>query len=101
MTLGAAAYPVGGETPSVQLRQKTYAINIMSATAVSCLVLQVMPYMINSDELNMGGKSKLTLSLPIYLLCLIWLLTDDIKSVSYSLPSPSPCVSTYTSVFRK
>uniref|UniRef100_A0A8H7TW80 Major facilitator superfamily (MFS) profile domain-containing protein n=1 Tax=Bionectria ochroleuca TaxID=29856 RepID=A0A8H7TW80_BIOOC len=56
MTLGAAAYPVGGETPSVQLRQKTYAINIMSATAVSCLVLQVMPYMINSDELNMGGK---------------------------------------------
>lgn len=58
MTLGATAYSVGGETPSVQLRQKTYAINIMSATAVSCLVLQVMPYMINSDELNLGGKSK-------------------------------------------
>lgn len=58
MTLGATAYSVGGETPSVQLRQKTYAINIMSATAVSCLVLQVMPYFINSDELNMGGKSE-------------------------------------------
>ncbi|KAM5351206.1 hypothetical protein ACJ41O_003929 [Fusarium nematophilum] len=56
MTLGATAYSVGGETPSVQLRQKTYAINIMAATAVSCLVLQVMPYLINSDELNLGGK---------------------------------------------
>ncbi|KAF7558170.1 hypothetical protein G7Z17_g107 [Cylindrodendrum hubeiense] len=56
MTLGATAYSVGGETPSMQLRQKTYAINIMAATAVSCMVLQVMPYLINSDELNLGGK---------------------------------------------
>ncbi|KAH7272934.1 general substrate transporter [Fusarium solani] len=56
MTVGATAYSVGGETPSIPLRQKTYAINIMSATAVSCLVLQVMPYLINSDELNLGGK---------------------------------------------
>ncbi|KAF4986168.1 hypothetical protein FDECE_16092 [Fusarium decemcellulare] len=56
MTLGATAYSVGGETPSIPLRQKTYAINIMSATAVSCLVLQVMPYLINSDQLNLGGK---------------------------------------------
>lgn len=56
MTLGATAYSVGGETPSMQLRQKTYAINIMAATAVSCMVLQVMPYLINSDQLNLGGK---------------------------------------------
>ncbi|KAH6887449.1 general substrate transporter [Thelonectria olida] len=56
MTLGPTAYSVGGETPSIQLRQKAYAINIMVATAVSCLVLQVMPYLINSDQLNLGGK---------------------------------------------
>jgi hypothetical protein len=55
-TLGAVAYAVGGETPSPTLRQKTYAINIMSATAVSCLVTQVMPYLINTDELNLGSK---------------------------------------------
>ncbi len=57
MTLGATSYSVGGETPSIPLRQKTYAINIMAATAVSCLVLQVMPYLLNTDQLNMGGKS--------------------------------------------
>lgn len=28
----------------------------MSATAVSCLVLQVLPYLINTDELNLGAK---------------------------------------------
>lgn len=41
---------------SVRLRQKTYSINIMIATAVSCMVLQVMPYLINSDQANLGGK---------------------------------------------
>ncbi|KAJ0378158.1 hypothetical protein COL26b_003584 [Colletotrichum chrysophilum] len=56
MTLGATSYSVGGETPSNQLRQKTYSINIMSATAVSCMTLQVMPYLINPDQANLGAK---------------------------------------------
>lgn len=56
MTLGAVAYAVGGETPSPLLRQKTYSINIMSSTAVSCMVLQVMPYLLNTDKANIGGK---------------------------------------------
>ncbi|KAJ5720713.1 uncharacterized protein N7483_008647 [Penicillium malachiteum] len=55
-TIGAVAYAVGGETPSPLLRQKTYSINIMSATAFSCAVLQILPYLINTDEANMGGK---------------------------------------------
>ncbi|KAL4874695.1 general substrate transporter [Aspergillus karnatakaensis] len=55
-TLGAVSYAVGGETPSPLLRQKTYSINIMSATAVSCAVLQIMPYLLNTDEANLGGK---------------------------------------------
>ncbi|KAF6803705.1 maltose permease [Colletotrichum sojae] len=55
-TLGAVAYSVGGETASVQLRQKTYSINIMCSTAASCLVQQVMPYLINTDQANLGGK---------------------------------------------
>ncbi|KAF4981692.1 hypothetical protein FZEAL_2579 [Fusarium zealandicum] len=55
-TLGAIAYSVGGETSSVQLRQKTYSINIMVSTAFSCLVTQVMPYLINTDQANLGGR---------------------------------------------
>ncbi|CEL06517.1 hypothetical protein ASPCAL09692 [Aspergillus calidoustus] len=55
-TLGAVSYAVGGETPSPLLRQKTYSINIMSATAVSCAVLQIMPYLLNTEEADLGGK---------------------------------------------
>ncbi|KAM0278793.1 hypothetical protein ACHAQH_004984 [Verticillium albo-atrum] len=55
-TLGAVAYTVGGETASVQLRQKTYSINIMCSTAASCVVFQVMPYLLNTDQANLGGK---------------------------------------------
>ena len=40
----------------MQLRQKTYSINIMSSTAISCLITQVMPYLINTDQANLGGK---------------------------------------------
>lgn len=28
----------------------------MAATAVSCMVLQVMPFLINPDQANLGGK---------------------------------------------
>ncbi|KAL3462141.1 general substrate transporter [Aspergillus heterothallicus] len=55
-TLGAVSYAVGGETPSPLVWQKTYSINILSATAVSCAVLQIMPYLLNTDEVDLGGK---------------------------------------------
>ncbi|KAK9417338.1 putative Maltose permease [Seiridium unicorne] len=55
-TLGAVAYAIGGETPNPSHRQKTYSINIMSATVVSCVVLQIMPYLINTDQANLGGN---------------------------------------------
>ncbi|KAJ5701945.1 hypothetical protein N7488_009493 [Penicillium malachiteum] len=69
-TVGAVVYAVGGETPSPLLRQKTYSINIMSAaTAFSCAVVQILPYLINTDEVNMGGNVCFVffgLSVPMY-----------------------------------
>ena len=44
------------KTHSMQLRQKTYSINIMASTAISCLITQVMPYLLNADQANIGGK---------------------------------------------
>lgn len=38
------------------LRQKTYSINMMSAGASSCLILQIMPYLLNPDQADLGGK---------------------------------------------
>ncbi|OGM49208.1 hypothetical protein ABOM_004035 [Aspergillus bombycis] len=69
-SLGAVAYAVGGETPTPRLRQKTYAINIMSATAVSCMVNQVIPYLINPDKANLGGKIGFIFFGPSVLVCI-------------------------------
>ncbi|KAL6415157.1 maltose permease [Ilyonectria robusta] len=55
-TLGAVAFVIGAETPSMALRQKTYSINMMSAGASSCLILQIMPYLLNPDQADLGGK---------------------------------------------
>ncbi|WYZ36065.1 hypothetical protein EsH8_X_000712 [Colletotrichum jinshuiense] len=84
-TLGAVAYSVGGETASVQLRQKTYSINIMCSTAASCLVLQVMPYLLNTDQANLGGKVCFIffgLSLP--LCAWLYLYFPEMKGRNYA-----------------
>ncbi|KAL4811789.1 general substrate transporter [Aspergillus spinulosporus] len=55
-TLGACAYAIGGEVPTPALRQKTYAINMITTTLSSTLVYQLIPILINSDKANLGGK---------------------------------------------
>lgn len=56
LTLGAVAYAVGGETPTLRLRQKTYSINVMTNTSASTMVGMVLPYLINPSQANLGGK---------------------------------------------
>ncbi|KAK7402689.1 hypothetical protein QQX98_011553 [Neonectria punicea] len=84
-TLGAVAYAIGGETPSVRLRQKTYSVNIMVATAVSCLVTQVLPYLLNTDQANLGGKISFVffgLSMPMY--TYLYFCLPELKGRNYA-----------------
>ncbi|KAH7126081.1 maltose permease [Dactylonectria macrodidyma] len=84
-TLGAVAYAIGGETPSVRLRQKTYSINIMCSTAASCLVTQVLPYLLNTDKANIGGKIAFIffgLSLPV--LVYLYFCLPELKGRNYA-----------------
>ncbi|KAH9894604.1 general substrate transporter [Xylariomycetidae sp. FL2044] len=55
-TVGSVAYAIGGETPAPTLRQKTYSINAMQYWCVNTVFLQAIPYMINPDQGNLGGK---------------------------------------------
>lgn len=83
-TLGAVAYAIGGETPSPSHRQKTYSINIMSATAVSCAVLQALPYMINTDKANLGGKVCFVFFGPSVPMCLyLYFCLPEMKGRNY------------------
>ncbi|KAF5001208.1 hypothetical protein FDECE_11028 [Fusarium decemcellulare] len=84
-TLGAVAYSVGGETASVQLRQKTYSINIMVSTAFSCLVTQVMPYLINTDQANLGGKiSFVFFGLSVPMCVYLYFCLPELKGRNYA-----------------
>ncbi|KEF54418.1 uncharacterized protein A1O9_09585 [Exophiala aquamarina CBS 119918] len=51
-----AAHSVGDEIPSSRLRQKPYSISFMSAIVVSTAVLQVVPYLFNPGNANLGGR---------------------------------------------
>ncbi|KAI1504748.1 general substrate transporter [Biscogniauxia marginata] len=83
-TIGAVAYAVGGETPSPAHRQKTYSINIMSATAVSCAVLQAMPYLINPDQANLGGKICFVFFAPSVPMCVyLYFCLPEMKGRNY------------------
>ncbi|KAK9234293.1 general substrate transporter [Lipomyces kononenkoae] len=56
MTAGAVVFAIAGETPSPRLRQKTFALNVTTANTLSTVVQLVLPYLINTDKANLGGK---------------------------------------------
>lgn len=84
LSIGAVGYAVGGETASPRLRQKTYSINVMSNTAAACLVTQLMPFLINPSNANLGGKVAFVFFGPS-LLCSIYLYFcfPEMKGRSY------------------
>ncbi|KAK1623825.1 maltose permease [Colletotrichum phormii] len=84
LSIGASGYAVGGETESPRLRQKTYFINVMSNTAAACLVTQLMPFLINPSNANLGGKVAFVFFGPS-LLCSIYLYFcfPEMKGRSY------------------
>ncbi|KAL0932293.1 maltose permease [Colletotrichum truncatum] len=84
LSIGAVAFAVGGETPSPRVRQKTYSITIMSNTAAGCLVTQLIPYLINPSNANLGGKVAFVFFAPS-LICAVYLFFcfPEMKGRSY------------------
>ena len=57
----------------------------MSATAVSCLVLQTMPYMINPDKANLGGKISFVFFAPSVPMCIyLYFCLPEMKGRNYA-----------------
>jgi len=68
--LGQQLYAVGGETPAVRVRQKTYAINLMFTTLSATLVSQVTPILINPSSANLGAKVAFVFFAPSLFICI-------------------------------
>lgn len=85
MTLGAVAYTVCGDTPSVGLRQKTYSLNMMISTTVSTEIIQVTPFLINTDHANLGVNICLIFFALSLLTCIVLhLYLPELKGRNYA-----------------
>ena len=55
-TIGSAAWPIAAENATSRLRSPTMALCTMMNGLSSCIWSFSLPYAINADEGNMGGK---------------------------------------------
>jgi MFS transporter, SP family, general alpha glucoside:H+ symporter len=56
----------------------------MAATAVSCAVLQALPYMINTDKANLGGKVCFVFFAPSVPMCVyLYFCLPEMKGRNY------------------
>ncbi|KAJ0413212.1 maltose permease [Aspergillus carlsbadensis] len=74
LSIGAISFAVGGETPTLRLRQKTYSLNVMANTAAGCLVGMVLPILINPGQANLGGKVSFVFFAPSVFFCVYFFL---------------------------
>jgi SP family general alpha glucoside:H+ symporter-like MFS transporter len=71
MTVGPVCFVIIGEISATRLRTKTIAIATAAQALASIVFTVAMPYMLNSDEANWGGKAGFLFG-SISLVCLVW-----------------------------
>lgn len=71
MTVGPICFVIISEISATRLRTKTIAIGTAVQAAASIIFTVAVPYMLNSDEGNWGGKTGFLFG-GISFLCLLW-----------------------------
>lgn len=71
MTVGPICFVIISEISATRLRSKTIAIATSVQAGASIVTTVAMPYMLNADEANWGGKAGFLFG-GISLLCLVW-----------------------------
>lgn len=71
MTVGPICFVIISEISATRLRTKTIAIGTAVQAAASIIFTVAIPYMLNSDEGNWGGKAGFLFG-GISFLCMVW-----------------------------
>lgn len=71
MTVGPICFVIISEISATRLRTKTIAIGTAVQAAASIIFTVAIPYMLNSDEGNWGGKAGFLFG-GISFMCLLW-----------------------------
>ena len=71
MSVGPICFVVISEISATRLRERTIAVATAVQAAASIVLTVAMPYMLNKNEANWGGKSGFLFGV-ISLACLVW-----------------------------
>ncbi|KAG5930817.1 hypothetical protein E4U60_006795 [Claviceps pazoutovae] len=71
MTVGPICFVIISEISATRLRERTIAIATAVQAGASIVTTIAMPYMLNSNEANWGGKSGFMFG-AISIFCLLW-----------------------------
>ena len=71
MTVGPICFVIISEISATRLREKTIAIGTAVQSAASIVFTIAMPYMLNKDEANWGGKAGFLFG-GISFVCFVW-----------------------------
>ncbi|KAL2802094.1 general substrate transporter [Aspergillus granulosus] len=79
-TLGAVCWSVSAEISSVEMRARTQSLATVSNAVVSWSLSFVTPYLINTDEANLGGKAAFVwVGLCVVSFIWVWLEVPETK----------------------
>ena len=71
MTVGPICFVIISEISATRLREKTIAISTAIQSAANIVTTVFMPYLLNSDEANWGGKTGFLFG-GVSVLCFAW-----------------------------
>lgn len=71
MTVGPICFVIISEISATRMREKTIAISTAVQSAANIVTTVVMPYLFNTEEANLGGKTGFIFG-AISIMCFIW-----------------------------
>ncbi|KAH7094994.1 general substrate transporter [Paraphoma chrysanthemicola] len=83
-TVGSAAWPISAENPSSRLRAPTQSLATMMNGLSSCIWSFSLPYAINPDQGNLGGKIAFIFGAVVAASCVfVWFFIPETKNRTF------------------
>ncbi|KAJ5341508.1 hypothetical protein N7541_010632 [Penicillium brevicompactum] len=83
-TVGAVSWTISAEVSSVKARAKTQSLAIVTNALVSWAMNFIAPYLINTDQANLGGKAAFVwMALSFLSLLWAWLEVPELRNRTF------------------
>jgi MFS transporter, SP family, general alpha glucoside:H+ symporter len=84
-TIGAVSWTVSAEVSSVRMRAKTQSLGTVTNALTSWAMNFITPYLINTDQANLGAKAAFVwMSLSVLSFVWVWLEVPEVKDRTFA-----------------